>query len=134
LAGLFDRHPLHHQHRAAVGLEAPLHRCFAARKRHRGVRPGQEQPPGAPRIRNALGWWWHTPEDLIDKVEAQKRLDKEITTLDKDIAATEKKLGNADFVARAPEEIVEENRDRLKDWALRREKLKSARAALAGIA
>ncbi|MBA4337435.1 MAG: valine--tRNA ligase [Hyphomonas sp.] len=72
--------------------------------------------------------------DLIDKVEAQKRLDKEITTLDKDIAATEKKLGNADFVARAPEEIVEENRDRLKDWALRREKLKSARAALAGIA
>ncbi len=72
--------------------------------------------------------------DLIDKVEAQKRLDKEIATLDKDIAATEKKLGNADFVARAPEEIVEENRDRLKDWALRREKLKSARAALAGIA
>jgi valyl-tRNA synthetase len=72
--------------------------------------------------------------DLIDKVEAQKRLDKEIATLDKDIAATEKKLGNADFVARAPEEIVEENRDRLRDWALRREKLKSARAALAGIA
>ena len=72
--------------------------------------------------------------DLIDKVEAQKRLDKEIATLDKDIMATEKKLGNADFVARAPEEIVEENRDRLKDWSLRREKLKSARAALAGIA
>jgi valyl-tRNA synthetase len=72
--------------------------------------------------------------DLIDKVEAQKRLDKEIATLDKDIIATEKKLGNADFVARAPEEIVEENRDRLKDWSLRREKLKSARAALAGIA
>jgi valyl-tRNA synthetase len=72
--------------------------------------------------------------DLIDKVEAQKRLDKEIATLDKDITATEKKLGNADFVARAPEEIVEENRDRLKDWSLRRDKLKSARAALAGIA
>jgi valyl-tRNA synthetase len=72
--------------------------------------------------------------DLIDKVEAQKRLDKEIATLDKDIASTEKKLGNADFVARAPEEIVEENRDRLKDWSLRRDKLKSARAALAGIA
>ena len=72
--------------------------------------------------------------DLIDRAEAQKRLDKEIATLDKDITATEKKLGNADFVARAPEEIVEENRDRLKDWALRREKLKSARAALAGIA
>jgi valyl-tRNA synthetase len=72
--------------------------------------------------------------DLIDKAEAGKRLDKEIAALDKDISSTEKKLGNADFVARAPEEIVEENRDRLKDWSLRREKLKSARAALAGIA
>jgi valyl-tRNA synthetase len=72
--------------------------------------------------------------DLIDRAEAQKRLDKEIAALDKDITATEKKLGNADFVARAPEEIVEENRDRLRDWALRREKLRSARAALAGIA
>jgi len=72
--------------------------------------------------------------DLIDKAEAQKRLDKEIATLDKDIGATEKKLGNADFVARAPEEIVEENRDRVKDWSLRREKLKSARSGLAGIA
>ncbi|MFN7165342.1 MAG: class I tRNA ligase family protein [Hyphomonas sp.] len=72
--------------------------------------------------------------DLIDKAEAGKRLDKEIAVLDKDISSTEKKLGNADFVARAPEEIVEENRDRVRDWSVRREKLKAARAALAGIA
>ncbi|MEQ9506404.1 MAG: valine--tRNA ligase [Hyphomonas sp.] len=72
--------------------------------------------------------------DLIDISEAQKRLDKEIATLEKDIMATEKKLGNADFVARAPEEIVEENRERVKDWTIRRDKLKAARTALAGIA
>jgi valyl-tRNA synthetase len=72
--------------------------------------------------------------DLIDKAEAQKRLDKEIATLEKDILSTEKKLANADFVARAPEEIVEENRERVKDWTVRRDKLKAARAALAGIA
>jgi valyl-tRNA synthetase len=70
---------------------------------------------------------------FIDTGEAQKRLDKEIAGLEKDIVSTEKKLGNADFVARAPEEIVEENRERLKDWSLRRDKLKAARSALAGL-
>jgi hypothetical protein len=28
-----------------------------------------EQPPGPVKLRNALGWWWHTPEDLLDKVD-----------------------------------------------------------------
>ncbi|MBA3070161.1 MAG: valine--tRNA ligase [Hyphomonas sp.] len=71
--------------------------------------------------------------DLIDIGEAQKRLDKEVAQLEKDIVSTEKKLANADFVARAPEEIVEENRDRVKDWSARRDKLKAARTSLAGI-
>ena len=66
-------------------------------------------------------------------MEAQKRLDKEVAQLEKDIVSTEKKLANADFVARAPEEIVEENRDRVKDWSARRDKLKAARTSLAGI-
>ncbi|KCZ99342.1 valyl-tRNA synthetase [Hyphomonas polymorpha PS728] len=71
--------------------------------------------------------------DLIDVAEARKRLDKEIATLDKDITSTEKKLGNADFVAKAPEEIVEENRERIRDWTARREKLRAARKSLEGI-
>lgn len=28
-----------------------------------------EQPPTKLKLRNALGWWWHTPEDLLDKVD-----------------------------------------------------------------
>jgi len=28
-----------------------------------------EQPLDGPRPRTALGWWWHTPEDLLDKVD-----------------------------------------------------------------
>jgi hypothetical protein len=28
-----------------------------------------EQPPGPAGMRNALGWWWHTPHDLIDKID-----------------------------------------------------------------
>ena len=71
--------------------------------------------------------------DLIDVSEARKRLDKEIATLDKDITSTGKKLGNADFVAKAPEEIVEENRERIRDWTARREKLRAARKSLEGI-
>ena len=71
--------------------------------------------------------------DLIDVSEARKRLDKEIQVLDKDITSTEKKLANADFVARAPVEIVEENRERVRDWSARREKLKAARASLEGL-
>ena len=27
------------------------------------------QPPGPVKMRNPLGWWWHTPEDLVDKVD-----------------------------------------------------------------
>ena len=27
------------------------------------------QPPGGPAMRNALGWWWHTPQDLLDKID-----------------------------------------------------------------
>jgi hypothetical protein len=29
------------------------------------------QPPGPVKMRNPLGWWWHTPHDLIDKVDEQ---------------------------------------------------------------
>jgi hypothetical protein len=28
-----------------------------------------EQPPAPVKMRNALGWWWHTPEDLLDKID-----------------------------------------------------------------
>ena len=38
---------------------------------------------------------------------------KEVASLDGDIARTAKKLDNPDFIARAPEEVVEENRERL---------------------
>ena len=27
------------------------------------------QPPSPAAMRNALGWWWHTPHDLLDKID-----------------------------------------------------------------
>jgi hypothetical protein len=29
-----------------------------------------EQPPSPVKMRNALGWWWHTPHDTLDKIDA----------------------------------------------------------------
>ncbi|CAN7344460.1 valine--tRNA ligase [Bosea sp. LjRoot237] len=49
---------------------------------------------------------------IIDLDAERARLAKELGKLDQDIAAVERKLGNPDFMARAPEEIVEENRER----------------------
>jgi len=71
--------------------------------------------------------------DFVDVEEVRKRLDKELGQLDKDITSTEKKLSNENFVSRAPEEIVEENRERVRDWTARREKLQAARKGLEGL-
>ncbi|KCZ50410.1 valine--tRNA ligase [Hyphomonas pacifica] len=71
--------------------------------------------------------------DFVDIEEVRKRLDKELGQLDKDITSTEKKLSNENFVSRAPEEIVEENRERVRDWTARREKLQAARKGLEGL-
>ena len=71
--------------------------------------------------------------DIVDIDEARNRLDKELAQLDKDIKSTEGKLSNEKFVSRAPPEIVEENRGRIRDWSARREKLKAARKGLEGL-
>ena len=50
---------------------------------------------------------------LIDLPAERARLAKEIAAQASDIDKTAPKLANADFVGRAPAEVVEENRDRL---------------------
>lgn len=49
---------------------------------------------------------------LIDLEVEKARLNKELGKLEQDVATVDRKLGNPDFMARAPEEIVEENRER----------------------
>jgi valyl-tRNA synthetase len=49
---------------------------------------------------------------IIDLDVERVRLTKEMAKLDQDVAVVDKKLGNPDFMARAPEEVVEENRER----------------------
>jgi valyl-tRNA synthetase len=50
--------------------------------------------------------------EVIDLKAESARLRKEITKLEDEIGKIDAKLGNANFVARAPEEVVEEQRER----------------------
>ncbi|MEQ8650827.1 MAG: valine--tRNA ligase [Kiloniellales bacterium] len=67
---------------------------------------------------------------VIDLEAERSRLQKEVGKLEKEAQKLERKLGNADFLAKAPEEVVEENRERLADMSGRRERLSDALARL----
>ncbi|MFT4934129.1 MAG: valyl-tRNA synthetase [Pseudoalteromonas distincta] len=70
---------------------------------------------------------------FIDLAAERARLSKEIATLASDVERTAKKLGNADFVARAPEEVVEENRERLAEAQAAKAKLEAALQRLSSV-
>jgi valyl-tRNA synthetase len=67
---------------------------------------------------------------VIDFAAEKVRLSKEIEKLKAEAKKIEAKLGNAEFIAKAPEEVVDENRDRLAEIAARIEKLSAAQARL----
>jgi len=74
---------------------------------------------------------WALPlEGIIDIAVERVRLDKEIGKLDGEIGGIDKKLGNEQFVAKAPEEVIEEQRQRREDAVARRDKIKQALARL----
>ncbi|MFM2443300.1 MAG: hypothetical protein RJB09_486 [Pseudomonadota bacterium] len=65
-------------------------------------------------------------EGTIDIGAERVRLTKEIGKLEGEVKKIDAKLGNADFVARAPDEVVEENRERRSDSISRIEKMTAA--------
>ncbi|WP_421950339.1 valine--tRNA ligase [Pelagibacterium sp.] len=74
---------------------------------------------------------WGLPlADLIDIGAERQRLSKDVKKLEGEIGGLEKKLGNEQFLAKAPEEVVEEQKERLGEARARREKLEQALATL----
>ena len=68
---------------------------------------------------------------VIDIAAEKARLQKEVGKLDGEIMGIDKKLGNEQFVAKAPEEVIEEQRARRADAADRRDRLTAALKHLA---
>ena len=68
--------------------------------------------------------------DLIDKGKEGKRLQKEIDELEKYIQQIRIKLGNDNFVANAPREIVEKEREKYQGSSAKLEKLKKKLVSL----
>ncbi len=71
--------------------------------------------------------------DVIDIAQEKDRLAREIDKIGGEISKLEKKLGNENFVSRAPEEVVQENRDRLAEFARSREKFQEALTRLSAL-
>jgi valyl-tRNA synthetase len=63
---------------------------------------------------------------LVDMDKERERLQRELKKLEKDLTAVERKLGNADFIARAPAELVEQERGRQVELQAAREHLQAA--------
>jgi valyl-tRNA synthetase len=72
--------------------------------------------------------------DIVDLKAERSRLEKELTKIADDVSRIDKKLGNADFMARAPEEVVEEQRERREEALDRESKVRAALERLKGAA
>jgi len=70
-------------------------------------------------------------EGLIDKGAEIQRLDKEITKLEKVIKQSSGKLNNENYVAKAPAEVVQKERDKLTEMEQSLSQLKQQRESLA---
>ena len=71
---------------------------------------------------------------VIDIAAERARLAKELAKADADIARVDAKLGNANFVARAPEEVVEEEKEKRAEAVGRKGKIAEALERLKGAA
>jgi valyl-tRNA synthetase len=66
----------------------------------------------------------------VDKVAERERLEKEIAKVEAELKTVDAKLKNKSFIERAPTAVVEEHRQRRKDFIVQLAELKQARAAL----
>ncbi|MBV9299803.1 MAG: valine--tRNA ligase [Verrucomicrobia bacterium] len=80
--------------------------------------------PGVPVAVTPLGQLFIPLEGIVDLSAEKERLRKEIAKLESEIETVRKKLGNENFVARAPAAIVAEHRQREKESMMKLERLR----------
>ena len=68
--------------------------------------------------------------DYLDVAAEKTRIARDIGKADKEITTLERKLGNADFLAKAPDDVVAEQKARLAEEQSRRQRLADALATL----
>jgi valyl-tRNA synthetase len=71
---------------------------------------------------------------VIDIGAERSRLTKEMQKADADIARVDAKLGNPNFMSRAPEEVVEEEKEKREEALARKSKIAEALERLKGAA
>ncbi len=69
---------------------------------------------------------------LIDISQEIIRLEKELKTLNSEVERVEKKLANEGFVAKAPAQVIEEERAKMQDYVEKRDKVLARISELRG--
>jgi valyl-tRNA synthetase len=69
--------------------------------------------------------------DVIDLARERVRLEKELQRAEAEIAKIDAKLDNADFIARAPEDVIDEQKERRAASAAAASRLREAAGRLA---
>ncbi|MDR1920335.1 MAG: valine--tRNA ligase [Candidatus Adiutrix sp.] len=116
--------------RAVLKEYAPMLLKLAGAGSLEAAPEGLEKPREAALAAFPWGEVWTPLAGLIDLAEESRRLTRELETLTKDAQAAAAKLANEDYLKKAPEEIVEETRARLKEMEVRSGTLRRSLAAL----
>lgn len=72
-------------------------------------------------------------EGLIDIEKETQRVQKDISKVAKDLMQTEKKLSNSNFLERAPEDVINKEKEKLEEFSTQKEKLEEVLSKLSEI-
>ena len=104
-----------------------IHRAAIERlARLEGIEEAQSAPKAALQIVVGEAIYALPVGHVVDLEAERARLQKEIRKLADEVAKIDAKLGNANFIARAPEEVVEEQHERRRQAEQRRARLSAA--------
>jgi valyl-tRNA synthetase len=91
-----------------------------------------EPSKGTPTCRTPLGDLFLPLEGLVDVAAETARLTKELEKIEAEIAKVEAKLNNPSFTQKAPQKVLDEQKQRLAEWQSKRDHIKSALEMLRG--